>query len=203
MVSQRKSIRRGWNGRYLGFRMNCEYVPTLPASLVQRVWHDPRRIAYLLIWQGRCDGKVKEAVRLARFVPQHGFDKTDSVRIKRTDGSTVPVYLAWRRQPHGGRSLLLRCWRCERVCRALYGFKVGNDGRYYKAVRADWECRECAQLRYSSEGRALVLSGGPISRLLKHPCPDLSSPRPDSWLPHVFTSINNLHLDEILRQNTA
>jgi hypothetical protein len=26
-VYQRKRIRRGWNGRYLGFRMNCEYVP--------------------------------------------------------------------------------------------------------------------------------------------------------------------------------
>jgi hypothetical protein len=62
------------------------------------------------------------------------------------------VYLEWRRQPLGGRMLLLRCWRCQRPCRALYGFKVGNDGRFYKAVMADWECRRCAELRYSSEG---------------------------------------------------
>ena len=53
--------------------------------------------------------------------------------------------------------------RRQRLCRALYGAKVGNDGRFYKAVRADWECRQCAELRYSSEGGALVLRGGPIS----------------------------------------
>jgi hypothetical protein len=175
----------------------------LPAWSVQRVWDDPRRIPYLLIWKGRHDGEVKEAVRVARFVPQTGLGEADSLRIKRTDGSNVPIYLAWRRQPHGGQSLLLRCWRCQRLCRALYGFKVGNDGRYYKAVRADWECRECAELRYSSEGSGLVLRGGPISRLLRHPCPDLSSPRPESWLPYVFTSIDDPRLDEILRQNRS
>jgi hypothetical protein len=173
----------------------------LPAWIVQRLWTDPRRIPYLLIWKGWQDGEVKEAVRVARFVPQPGFGEADSLRIKRTDGSTVQVYLASRRQPHGGQSVLLRCWRCQRFCQALYGFKVGNDGRFYKAVRADWECRECAELRYSSEGGALVLRGGPISRLLRHPCPDLSSPRPESWLPYVFTSIDDPRLDEILRQN--
>jgi hypothetical protein len=26
--------------------------------------------------------------------------------------------------------------------------RVGDDGRYYKAVRANWECRRCAGLRY-------------------------------------------------------
>jgi hypothetical protein len=201
MVYQRKRIRRGWHQRFLGFRINCEQVPMLPAWIVQRVWDDPRRIPYLLIWKRRHDGEVKEAVRVARFVPQTGLGEAGSLRIKRTDGSNVPIYLAWRRQPHGGQSLLLRCWRCQRLCRALYGFKVGNDGRYYKAVRADWECRECAELRYSSEGSGLVLRGGPISRLLRHPCPDLPSPRPESWLPYVFTSIDDPRLDEILRQN--
>jgi hypothetical protein len=203
MVYQRKPIRRAWNGRFAGYRINCEYVPMLPAWIVQRLWDDPRRIPYLLIWRGRQDGTVKEAVRLARFVPQAGLDEADSLRIKRTDGSIVPVYLAWRWQPHGGQTLLLRCSRCQRLCRALYGAKAGDDGRFYKTLRSDWECRECAELRYSSEGGALVLRGGPISRLLRHPCPDLRSPRPDSWLPYVFTSIDDPHLDEILRQNRA
>jgi hypothetical protein len=41
----------------------------LPAWIVRRVWDDPRRIPYLLVWKGRRDGEVKEAVRVARFVP--------------------------------------------------------------------------------------------------------------------------------------
>jgi hypothetical protein len=53
-------------------------------------------------------------------------------------------------------------------------------------------CRECAELRYYSEGGALVLRGGPISRLLRHPCPDLSSPCPASWLSYVFISIDDV-----------
>jgi len=58
-------------------------------------------------------------------------------------------------------------------------------------------------LRYSFEGGALVLRGGPISRLLRYPCPDLSSPRPEPCLPYVFTSIDGPCLDEILRRNRA
>jgi hypothetical protein len=94
---------------------------------------------------------VKEAVRIARFAPRTDLYEADSVEIKRTDGSTVPVYLEWRPQPRGGRSLLLRCWSC----RALYGARVGDDGRFYVVRRADWECRTCAMLRYSSEGGAI------------------------------------------------
>jgi hypothetical protein len=154
----------------------------LPAWIVQRVWDDPRRIPYLLIWKDRRDGEMKEAVRVARFVSRAGLPEADSVNVQRTDGSTVPVYLAWRRQPHGGRSLLLRCWQCQRPNRALYGFKVGNDGRFYKVVRAAWECRRCAELSYSSEGGYL--------------CPSVvfrafgNLPRPEPWLPYVFTDID-------------
>ena len=36
--------------------------------------------------------------------------------------------------------------------RALYGAKVGNDGRCFVARWYDCECRMCAKLRYSSEG---------------------------------------------------
>jgi hypothetical protein len=84
--------------------------------------------------------------------------------------------------------LLLRCWLCQKPRRALYGFKIGNDGWYYKAVRADWECRTCAMLCYSSEGSALLIRGGMLSRILGRPFPDVSSPRPEPWLPYVFTS---------------
>ena len=189
MVEQRKHIRRGWNGRFLGFRINCEQAPMLPAWAVRRVWDDPRHIPYLLVWQGHRDGNVKEAVRVARYIPQTKLPEAEAVEIKRTDGSKVPIYLVWRRLPHGGRSLLLRCWRCQKPSRALYGYKIGDDGRYYKAVLADWECRRCAGLRYSSEGGALLIrSGRLLARLFGQALPTVSSPRPEPWYPYVFSS---------------
>jgi hypothetical protein len=86
--------------------------------------------------------------------------------------------------------LLLRCWQCQRPRRALYGYKVGSDGRYYKAVMADWECRRCAELRYSSEGGALLMRGGMLSRILGGPISSVSFPRPEPWLPFVFSSLD-------------
>ena len=68
--------------------------------------------------------------------------------------------------------------------RALYGAKVGNDGRFYVARRADWECRMCAKLRYSSEGG--YLRPGKQFRAFGN------FPRPELWLPYVFTSPQRL-----------
>ncbi len=164
----------------------------LPAWAVRVTLDDPRKIPYLLVWKSRRDGEVKDAVRVARSIPQTGLPEAESVVVKRTDGSTVPTYLAWRWQPHGGRSLLLRCWRCQRPCRALYGAKVGDDGRFYVVRRADWECRTCAGLRYTSEGRGLLI-GSPkiLSRLLGQTIGPTYSPRPEPWLPYVFTNLDD------------
>ena len=181
----------GWDGRFHGFRLNCEQIPMLPAWAVRWVWDDPRRIPYLLIWKNRRDGSVTEALRVARSIPRTRLPEAESVEIKRTDGTAVSIYLAWRRQPRGGRTLLLRCWQCQRPSRALYGFKVGDDGRFYKAVMADWGCRRCSELRYASEGGALVIRGGLLSRLLGRPLPNVPSARPDLWLPYVFSSLDD------------
>jgi hypothetical protein len=160
----------------------------LPAWAVRQVWDDPRRIPYLLIWKHPQEGVTKDAVRIARQLPRTSLSEADSVEIKRTDGSTVPIYLAWRRQPHGGRSLLLKCWQCQTPSRALYGWKIGNDGRYYCAVLADWQCRRCAELSYASEGSGLVYRSRVVSRIFRMPCAAVTSPRPDVWLPYVFSS---------------
>jgi hypothetical protein len=45
------------------------------------------------------------------------------------------------------------------------------------------------------------MRGGPISRLIGYAVPDLPSPRPEPWLPYVFTSIDDPRLDEIVRLN--
>src|SRR5712692_10563286 len=157
MVDGAKRRIRRYEGRFHGFRANCEQVPMLPAWAVRWVWDDPRQIPYLLAWKSRWDDKVKEAVRVMRVVPSPGVTEAPSVEVKRSDGSVVPVYLVWRWQPHGGKSLLLRCWSCLRPCRALYGARVGDDGRFYVVRRSDWECRTCAKLSYSSEGGALIV----------------------------------------------
>ena len=188
MEQRKRQIRRS-SGRFYGFRVNCESVPLLPAWAVRMVLDDPREIPYLFIWKGWRDGKVKEAVRLIRRGAVASLAEVDSIELKRTDGSVVSVYLTWQDLPrNSGRGLLLECWRCGMPRRALYGAKVGDDGRFYGARRADWECRTCCTLRYSSEGGALLIRGGLMSRLLGQPFPDLPSPRPELWLPNIFSS---------------
>src|SRR5713226_2482634 len=112
MVTRAQMRIRRYEGRFHGFRANCEQVPVLTAWAVRWVWDDPRHIPYLLAWKSRWDNKVKEAVRVMRVVPSPRVTEAPSVEVKRTDGSVVLVYLAWRSQPHGGKSLLLRCRSC-------------------------------------------------------------------------------------------
>ena len=175
-------------GRFYGYRVNCEQVPMLPAFIVREAVDDPRKIPYLIVWKSKTGNEIKQAVRLARSVPVGNLSEVESVEIKWPDGNMVQVRLVWRQQPHGGRALLLRCSCCGRPQRALYGAGVGDDGRFYAVRRANWECRSCCTLRYSSEGGALVMRGGPISRLLGQFVPDESAPRPEPWVPYVFAS---------------
>ncbi len=82
---------RRYEGRFHGFRANCEQVPMLPAWAVRWIWDDPRHIPYLLAWKSRWDDKVKEAVRVMRVVPSPGVTEAPSVEVNRSDGSIVPV----------------------------------------------------------------------------------------------------------------
>jgi hypothetical protein len=184
-VEQRK--RRG--GRFCGRRVNCEGVPLLPAWAVAWMLDDPRKIPYLLVWKSEHDGEIKEDVRIARDISHvPPFDLTGWIEIKRHDGTSSfvrPVLCPLPR--NGGRVRLLTCPYCQTPRRALYGWRPG--GQYTSsAVTCSWQCRSCAGLRYASEGGALVSRGGPISRLLRMPCPDMRHPRPEPWLPYVFTS---------------
>jgi hypothetical protein len=158
----------------------------LPAWLVRCVCEDPRKIPYLLVWKSRKDHEIKEAVRLARFVSQTNCSETGSVEIKRTDGSAVRVFLEWRPRSSGGTDLLLRCTSCARARRALYGAKAGDDGRFHLVHLADWECRTCAKLRYSSEGGASIIRTR--CAMLQPLAGQLPRSRPEPWLPLVFSS---------------
>jgi hypothetical protein len=175
-------------GRFLGRRVNCEQVPFLPAWAVAWVLDDPRKIPYLLIWKSRSDGTVKEAARIAPYYEaagRGGPDWTGAFEIKRHDGTRDFIRTLLRTLPrNGGRVRLLICPYCSIPRRGLYGWEPG--GRFTNSVlRSTWGCRKCNGLRFASEGGALLIRPRGTLRLIfgtGH------SPRPESWLPYVFTS---------------
>ena len=196
-MEQRKQGRRS-DGRFRGFwaRLNCEDMPVIPAWIVRSNFSDPRRIQYLLVWKRESDGKIMEVVRLTC----HADGYSGYVQLKRPDASTTVLGIVWRALPrNGGRALFLFCPHCQLPRRFVYGWEWDSFSGWSNRVRSiGWRCRSCARLRYSSEGGALVSVGGPISRLLRMPCPDMHHPRPEPWLPYVFTSIDDPRLDEII-----
>jgi hypothetical protein len=185
-VEQRKQA-RGRHQRFIGSRarLNCENMPVIRAWLVRRNLNDPRKIPYLLVWKDeRHGGEIKEAVRLARYVEPSNSRVTDNyVELKRTDGSAAVLRIVWRTLPrNGGRALLLVCSFCNTPRRHVYGWEWDSFSGWSNRVRSvSWRCRSCARLRYSSEGG--YLCPGVMFRAFGN------LPRPESWLPYVFTSL--------------
>ncbi len=180
MVSEAREYRkRRKNGRFDGFRVNCEYVPCLPARIVNKCLSNPHRIPYLLIWKDRRWGGLKEVVRLA--TPYTGSDWLNSgwVELKRGDGSKVSIRLS-----HTANKTMLICNSCQKPRCALYGWEI-NEGAH-NVNPAGWPCKACAGLSYASEGGALL-----IRRLLpelKRFSYLLRKPNPGRWEPLVFAS---------------
>lgn len=192
---QERKQRHGWNGHFLGYwaRLNCEEMPVIPAWLVRRCLDDPRRILYLLVWKDeRHGGEIKEAVRVGRYVDPHDPHATNNhVELKRTDGSVTVLRFVWRALPrNGGRTLLLVCSYCNTPRRHVYGWEWDSASGWSNRVRSiSWRCRSCARLRYSSEGGYLRPPGLGRLGLLGVRLRSLGNlPRPESWLPYVFTS---------------
>jgi len=204
-VEQRKQA-RGWHQHFTGScaRFNCEEMPVIPAWVVRSNLNDPRRIPYLLIWKDeRHGGEIKEAVRLTRFIEPSNSRVTDNyVELKRTDGSATVLRIVWRSLPrNGGRALLLVCSYCNTPRRHVYGWEWDSASGWSNRVRSvGWRCRSCARLRYSSEGGYLRPTGlGRLGHLGVMLAAYGNLPRPESWLPYVFTSIDDPRLDEIVR----
>jgi hypothetical protein len=184
-------------GRFSGYRINCENVPCLPARVVAAYLADPRRIPYLLIWIYRglprnwlfkspMLGQPREAVRLApysfreRDAPSPGW-----VEVKYWDGRRTGVHVLERPVArHSGKSVFLVCDYCQQPRRALYGWNAIKHLR--QLTSGIWQCRTCAQLNYASEGGALVFrSRWAFARQWSG---IRFRPRPDVWEPLVFTS---------------
>jgi len=139
-------------------------------------------------------------VRLAHFIAC-GREANDYVELKRTDESTTTLRIVWRMLPRNrGRGLFLFCPHCETPRRHVYGWEWDSFSGWSNRVRTiSWRCRSCARLRYSSEGGYLRPTGlGRLGRLGLMLAAYGSLPRPQSWLPYVFTSIDDPRLDEII-----
>jgi len=158
-------------------------MPVIPAWLVRRCLDDPRKIPYLFVWKDEVhDGKIKEAVRVARYVEPSNSRVTDNyVELKRADGEATVLRIVWRALPrNGARTLLLNCSYCNIPRRHVYGWEWDSFSGWSSRVRSiSWRCRSCARLRYSSEGG--YLRPGRLFRAFGN------LPRPASWLPYVFT----------------
>jgi hypothetical protein len=181
--------RRG--GRFFGPRVNCEDVPCLPAEAVAWVLNDPRELPYLMVWQDRDGGGIRDAVRVARYSEPPGrfdVDWAGWIKIKRPDGTYRLVRTVERPLPrNGGKALLIACPVCRSRVRALYGWRT-NRSRTHSTYAGRWECRMCAGLRYSSEGGALVVrSRGSLARLVDSLCGLNHQERPLLWYPCVFS----------------
>lgn len=153
------------SGRFSGYRVNCNCVPSLPACVVADCLADPRQIPHLLIWvrqsflagrgsnAGLPSFEPREAVRLAPVTSCAGA--APSVEVEWWDGMQVSIRVIERPLPrYGGTNMLLVCNYCQRPRRALYGQEVIKHARHMKL--ADWLCRGCAGLSYASEGGALM-----------------------------------------------
>lgn len=177
-------------------RHNCENIPVIPAWIVRRNLSDPRRIPYLLILKDdRHSGEIKEAVRMARYVETSNSRVTDDhLELKRTDGSATVLRIAWRMlRRNGRRALLIVCSYCNKPRRYVYGWEWDSSSGWSNRVKQiNWRCRSCARLRYSSEGGYLRLTGlGRLEQLEVTLRAYGSLPRPELWLPHIFTSIDD------------
>ena len=204
-ANMRRRQGRRADGRFLGFwaRLNCEHMPVIPACIVRANLDDPRKIPYLLVWKDdRHDGQIMEAVRLTC----HADGYSGYVQLKRTDASATVLGIVWRALPrNGGRALFLFCPHCQVPRRFVYGWEWDSFSGWSNRVRKiSWRCRSCALLRYSSEGGHLRPTGGfrGLARLgeaglMLAALGNL--PRPESWFPYVFTSIDDPRLDEIVR----
>lgn len=191
-------VSQGDNGRFKGYRVNCEGVPCLPAQIVAACIADPRQAPYLLIWTRRplpiergsiaavLLGEPREAVRLKPIPCHQGqWSSPRWIEVKRWDGTKIDLAVVDRPLPRrGGNSLFLACNRCQKPRRTLYGREAIKHAHYLRA--ADWLCRGCANLSYASEGSALIYrTRSRVTRLLS----GLRVwGRPELWEPRVFTS---------------
>ena len=180
-----------WGGRFYGRRVNCEYVPALPARILQIFLNDPRRFPYLLVWKHPQNGGMQEFVRIARDMSRvNPSDWTGWIEIDRPDQPCTYVRTVERSLPrNGGKVQLVVCPGCQAARRSLYGWQPGGTHTTSAERSPLWECRKCLGLRHSSEGGALDHHPrGATAQLILLLFAPLTSVSPTPWHPCVFTA---------------
>jgi hypothetical protein len=77
--------------------------------------------------------------------------------VTRSDHRITDLHVFRRSMPkNGGQDIFLECPICLRYRRALYGWAAGGKTTR-SAYLSRWQFRECAGLRYASEGGALLV----------------------------------------------
>jgi hypothetical protein len=180
MVKQRKE------GRFFGLRVDCERVPLLPASVVRLVLDETHWGQCHLIWKNPWDGTIEEEVRVMRVAPPACFPNVEAIEVSRPGKSITDVHVFRRPMPrNGGNDVFLECPGCRRLRRGLYGWTAGG-ATTRSAYSSQWQCRECAGLRYASEGGALLVrSRGVLGKMLGV----ARAERPKPWLPYVLSPV--------------
>jgi len=182
-------LRQRRERRFFGLRVNCEQVTLLLAWALRRILDDPRKIPYLLVWQCPSDGAIKEAARVMRVAPPACFPEVQAIEVRRSGRSITGLHVF--RQPlprNGGHDILLECPGCRELRRALYGWAAGG-ATTRSAYLSQWQCRECAGLRYASEGGALLIrSRGLMGRMFGVG----RAGRPKPFYPQLFSSPSDL-----------
>jgi hypothetical protein len=157
---------------------------------------DPRHVPYLMVRKDQRSEKVIEVVRVCAYSRSDSLDWTGWLEVKRTDGTHVLIRTIKRPLPrNGGRVRFVVCPLCQKPRRALYGWRL-NRTRANSVFLTSWECRECAGLRYASEGGALRLRPLPIVLKGRLFVIRENSRRPESCWPYVFA--NPLDVKSIL-----
>ena len=134
----------GADGRFFGaHRVTVESVPRLPTFPAAWTLDDPRRCAYLVFWTGQ-DGSMYLSLRMEQI------DGGQTVQVSMRTGDTFSIKIL--RQPlpsNGAASNLYRCPWCWQPRRYLYPLTLIA----HKLVDCQGpRCRECAGLRWASQG---------------------------------------------------
>ena len=135
-------MRRDYDGRFAGFRINVESVPRLPARVAREALGERR--PQIALWVNFYDDQLAYV-----SVVEPTADR-NAVRIRKgADPSGEMVTVAARELPWDRTDLLLVCPGCRRPRRHLYPWqliasRVVDTGRF--------RCQACSGLRFASQG---------------------------------------------------
>ena len=169
----------GADGRFCGaHRVTVESVPRLPTFPAAWTLDDPRRCAYLVFWTGH-DGSMYLSLRMEQI------DGGQAVQISTESGDIFPIKI--QRQPlpaNGAATIMYRCPWCRRPRRYLYPLTlVAHKLVDYQGPR----CRECAGLRWASQGTYRGVAARAFSAALLQ-AGETRSPMPrEPWDPRAVS----------------